>query len=75
MNDCYFFRGVSGRTKLCSVLVKCECCGCRFYKTEKQYHQDQDEADEMLKNKGLMRTKKRINGQEVVTVKEWDGEE
>lgn len=75
MNDCYFFRGVSGRTMVCSVLVKCECCGCRFYKTEKQYHQDQDEADEMLRNKGLMRTKKKVDGKEIVTVKEWDGEE
>ena len=75
MNDCYFFRGVSGKTKVCSVLVKCECYGCHFYKTEKQYYQDLDEATEMLKNKGLIRTNKRIDGKEVVTVKELGGEE
>lgn len=53
MNEekCYF--EIAGRRKSCSALIKKECDGCAFYKTQFEQMESVRRSAEILKKKGL----------------------
>lgn len=65
---CFSFRGECGATSYTSCPKD-----CAFFKTQKQYDEDKEWAEELLKAKGLVVVRdKNEKGREIVTVQKID---
>lgn len=63
-NKCIFFNAYDNS---CGVLTSCVCKDCKFFKTEKQYHETQLQAELKLADKGLKAVKKRFGNELIMT--------